>query len=137
MTLSLRPVARSIRPALLAVAASLTLLSQSALALDLLPYDATRFAQLQQQGKPVALDFHADWCSTCKAQDKVLNQLKTEPGLDITVLRVDYDKEKDLRKTHKIRYQSTIVVFRGDKETGRILGDTDAEKIKAGLKTAL
>ena len=106
-------------------------------ALDIQPYDPARLQALQQQGKPVALDFHADWCSTCKAQDKVLNQLKAEPGLDITVLRVDYDKEKDLRKAYKIRYQSTIVVFRGDKETGRILGDTDPDKIRAGLKTAL
>lgn len=109
----------------------------SAHALDILPYEASRLQALQQQGKPVALDFHADWCSTCKAQDKVLNQLKSESGLDITVLRVDYDKEKELRKTYQIRYQSTIVVFRGERETARILGDTDPNKIRAGLKTAL
>jgi thiol:disulfide interchange protein len=106
-------------------------------ALEILPYDPARLQTLQQQGKPVALDFHADWCSTCKLQDKALNQLKSESGLDITVLRVDYDKEKELRKTHKIRYQSTIVVFKGEKETGRILGDTEIDKIRTGLKGAL
>lgn len=106
-------------------------------ALEVTPYDSQKFIAAQSAGKPVALHFHADWCSTCKVQERVLNDLKKEPNLDIQVLMVDYDNEKQLRKDYKIKYQSTMVIFRGKNETARVLGDTDPEKIKAGLRTAL
>ncbi len=101
------------------------------------PYSAERLKSAQDAGKPVALHFHADWCSTCKVQEKVLEKLKGEKGLDVLVLIVDYDKEKDLRKNLKVLYQSTFIVYKGKSETTRILGDTDEGKIRAGLKTAI
>ena len=64
-------------------------------------------------------------------------QLKTEPDLDITLLVADYDQEKDLRKTMKVRMQSTLVVFKGSEEKARLAGDTAADKIRAALKAGL
>lgn len=109
----------------------------SAHAVQTQAYSPELLKSAQEQGKPVALHFHADWCSTCKVQEKVLEKLKGEPGLDVLVLIVDYDKEKDLRKSLKVRYQSTFVVYKGKAETTRILGDTDESKIRSGLKTAI
>lgn len=85
----------------------------------------------------MAVHFHADWCPTCKQQEKALTQLKAEPGLDVTVLVADYDKEKDLRKAMKVRTQSTLVVFKGSEEKARLAGDTAADKIRTALKAAL
>jgi len=42
-----------------------------ALALDIQPYTAETLAAKQQAGAAVALHFHADWCPTCRAQEKV------------------------------------------------------------------
>lgn len=109
----------------------------SAHAVQIQAYSPELLKSAQEQGKPVALHFHADWCSTCKVQEKVLEKLKGEPSLDVLVLIVDYDKEKDLRQSLKVRYQSTFVVFKGKAETTRILGDTDEGKIRSGLKTAI
>lgn len=109
----------------------------SAHAIQTQPYSPELLKSAQEQGKSVALHFHADWCSTCKVQEKVLEKLKGEPGLDVLVLIVDYDKEKDLRKNLNVRYQSTFVVYKGMAETTRILGDTDEGKIRSGLKTAI
>jgi thioredoxin 1 len=106
-------------------------------ALTLAPYTPQALADAQQAGKPVAVHFHAEWCPTCKQQEKALAQLKTEAGLDITVLVADYDNVKDLRKAMKVRSQSTLVVFRGTEERARLGGDTAADKIRAALKTAL
>lgn len=106
-------------------------------ALDIKPYSADALAQAQNAGKPVALHFHADWCPTCRAQEKVLQDLKTEPGLDLTVLVANYDTEKDLKRRFKIRAQSTLVVLHGDKETYRVVGDTSPGGIRGALKSAL
>ena len=37
----------------------------------------------EKAGQPVALHFRADWCPTCRAQDKALQSLKAEKGLDL------------------------------------------------------
>lgn len=115
------------------------LLSVAALAhaLDVKPYSAEALAQAQKADMPVALHFRADWCPTCRAQDKVLESLKAEPGLALTVLSVNYDTEKDLKKQYKISTQSTLLVLHGQKEAARLVGDTSASAIRTALKSAL
>ena len=63
--------------------------------------------------------------------------MKSEPGLNLTVLEVNYDTEKDLKKQFGIRTQSTLVVLRGPKETARSVADTPEAGLRAALKTAL
>ena len=121
----------------LIASALLLLAGASAHALELKPYSAATLAEAQKADKPVALHFRADWCPTCRAQDKVLEQLKSEPGLDLTVLAVNYDTEKDLKKQYHIRTQSTLVVLHGQKEVGRSMNDTSAAGIRAALKMGL
>ena len=106
-------------------------------ALDIKPYTAAALSEAQQGGKAVALHFHADWCPTCKAQENALQVIKNEPGLDLTVLVVNYDTEKDLKRRYNVRAQSTLVVLRGQKESARLVGDTAPESIRGALKSAL
>jgi thiol:disulfide interchange protein len=107
-------------------------------ALDIQPYTANALQQAQASGKPVAVHFHADWCPTCKAQEKAFNGLRGDPQLKgITLLVANYDNERELKKAMNVRSQSVVVVFRGSKETARIGGEIKPDKIKAALVTAL
>lgn len=124
-------IAQLIVSGLLVVAATL---SQ---ALEVKPYTAAALAEAEKADQPVALHFHADWCPTCRAQDKVVQALKAEKGLDLTILTVNYDTEKDLKRRFKVNSQSSLVVLRGQKETARLVGDTTMDGIRGALKTAL
>lgn len=124
-------------PIKLIICAALMSIAALAHALDIKPYTAEALAAAQKADKPVALHFHADWCPTCKAQEKVLQALKAEPGLDLTVLVANYDTEKALKQRFNIRSQSTFVVLRGQQERGRVVGETTPAGIRAVLKTAL
>ncbi|MGD9832477.1 MAG: thioredoxin family protein [Piscinibacter sp.] len=106
-------------------------------ALEIKSYTAQALAAAEKAGQPVALHFHADWCPTCRAQDKVLQSMKTEKGLDITVLTANYDTEKDLKRRFRVNSQSTLVVLKGRKEAARLVGDTSTEGIRNALKAAL
>ncbi len=106
-------------------------------ALEIKPYSAQALAQAQKANQPVALHFHADWCPTCRAQEKVLQTLKAEPGLDLTVLVANYDTEKALKRQFKVNAQSTLIVLRGQKEAARLVGDTSDTGIRAALKSAI
>jgi thioredoxin 1 len=121
----------------LILAALLAVAPWTAQALEIAPYSDAALAASQKAGKPVALHFHADWCSTCRAQQKSLNALRSEPGLDVTVLVANFDNEKALKQQLGVRSQSTLIVFRGSEEKARLAGETSAERLRAALKTAL
>lgn len=106
-------------------------------ALEVKPYSAAALATAEAKGQPVALHFHADWCPTCRAQDKSLQALKEEKGLDLAVLTVNFDTEKELKKRFAVRSQSTMIVLKGAKEVARLSGETSADSIRGALKSAL
>ena len=109
----------------------------SAQALDIKTYSPVALAAAQNENKPVAVHFHADWCPTCRAQAKVLEDMKMERGLALTVLVANYDTEKELKRGLQINAQSTLVVFKGQRETARLVGETSAVAIRSALKSAL
>lgn len=91
-------------------------------------YEPIQFQAAQKAGKTILLDFHASWCPTCRTQAPILEKLAMQ-NPEIVFFRVDYDREKDLRKQFNVRKQSTLVVFRGMNEKSRSLGETNPEKI--------
>lgn len=113
------------------------LASASAHALQVVPYTPAALKQAQQSGSAYALHFHADWCPVCRAQSIVLDKLKADPKLNVTVFVVDYDTEKALRRPYGVHTQSTLIAFKGMKETGRLAGDTNPDNIRAVLESAL
>ena len=119
------------------VAATLFLTASTvSFALDIKPYSAQALSTEQRAGKPVTLHFHAEWCPTCRAQEKVLQQLEGDASVPGTVLVVNYDKEKELRKQLGVRTQSTLIVYQGNVEKVRLAGDTDPDKLRAALLSA-
>ena len=127
------------RPATLlrfALAGALAFGASLASALTVVPYTPAAFAAAQQAGQPVVVHFHASWCPTCKAQDKVMETLKSDPSLNVTLMQADYDTEKALEKQMKVTAQSTLIAFHGSTERARVVGETDPAKLKAILKSA-
>lgn len=102
------------------------------------PFDAASFKAAQSAGKPILVDVFAPWCPTCRAQQQVLQKLKDKPEYaDLTVFKVDFDNQKDAVKDFGARSQSTLIAFKGDKETGRSAGDTRQASIEALIGSAL
>lgn len=117
---------------------ALTFAASQAFALTIAPYSAEALKGAQAAGKPVALHFHATWCGTCRAQERAFQGMKDAPELkDVTLLVVDYDAEKPLRKTLNVRSQSTVIVYKGDKQTAMVAGETEPAALQRVLKSAL
>jgi len=102
------------------------------------PFDAVAFADAQKAGKPILIAIHATWCPTCKAQAPILGALAADPKFkDLAYFTIDFDSQKDLVKRFGARMQSTLITFKGSKEVGRSVGDTNRDSIAALLNKAL
>ena len=94
------------------------------------------------EGKTVFLDFKASWCSTCAAQEHVINALRQDnPAYNesIVFINVDWDQYRNdpLTVSLNIPRRSTLVVLKGDEELGRIVAGTSQAAIQDLMDTAL
>lgn len=105
-------------------------------ALDIAPYSAQILAQKQQAGEAVSLHFHAKWCPTCLVQERAFNTFKGDAAVPGTLLVVDYDQERELKREMGIRSQSTLIVFKGQEQKHRSGGVTDPQALKTALLSA-
>jgi len=120
------------------VTAALVLTLAPAWANRAVPFSAEAFKAAQEQGSPILVEIHADWCPTCKAQNPILEKLTADPKFeDLKIFRVDFDAMKPVVKEFGAQMQSTLIVFKGAREQGRSVGDTREASIAALLDQSL
>ena len=101
-------------------------------------FTAAALADAQKMGKPILVEVSAPWCPVCKAQKVVLGNLdKQDRFKQFIKLEVDFDTQKDALKALGATMQSTLIVYKGAKEMGRLVGDSKKESIEALLAKAL
>jgi thiol:disulfide interchange protein/DsbC/DsbD-like thiol-disulfide interchange protein len=62
-----------------------------------LPYSASKVDELQAQGKPIFVDFTADWCITCKLNERVVLEspavIEAFASNEVAALRADWTRQ--------------------------------------------
>jgi thioredoxin 1 len=81
---------------------------------------------------PVLLDFTASWCGPCKAQTAILERV-AEGSSAVLVGCVDVDECPELAARFGVRGMPTLLAFSAGKETGRRLGLTSEQGVRALL----
>jgi len=116
----------------------LSLSTHGAFAGEIKPYNQAEFEKLAVEGKPILLDFRADWCTICAAQAPVIRELMAQSKYkDLTMFTIDFDRDTALLKAYNVSYQSTLIVLAGKQEEGRSVGDTSREGIERLLNSAV
>ena len=122
------------RRTVLALGLAASFASHGAFAGERANFTQAGFEAAQKAGKPILVEVHASWCPVCKTQAPILGELRAAPKFkDLSVFTVDFDSQKDVLKSFGVTKQSTLIVFKGTKETGRSTGDTQ----KAALESLL
>jgi len=57
----------------------------------------------------VVLFFHASWCPSCRSLNSDIEGNRGTISEGVTILKVDYDKETELKKKYGVTYQHTLV----------------------------
>ena len=109
-----------------------------AIAQPIQPFSTAALKAAQAKGQSVLVDAYASWCPTCRKQEPIINALSEDPAFDkLLILRLDYDNQNAEKRALGIVQQSTLIAFDGGKETGRLVGVTDADEIKKLAQSAL
>ncbi|MBA4381921.1 MAG: thioredoxin [Sideroxydans sp.] len=101
-------------------------------------YTQEKMDALNKAGESTLVFVYADWCPTCKAQEKILNELLPMAEFKrLTTLKVNFDEQKTVLRSFGVKYQSTFILFKGGKEVVRVTAETDRERIAEWLRQAL
>lgn len=102
------------------------------------PFTQAKLDALNQSGQPVLVAIHADWCSTCRTQERVLQELLPQAEFKrIKMLRMDFDQQGDLVHSFGVQYQSTLIAFKNGREVGRMTAEMSPVRIEELLRLSL
>ena len=84
------------------------------------------------------MEIHASWCPTRRAQKPIIDGLLATPKFkDVVTFRIDFDAQVDEVRAMGAQSQSTLIGFKGTKETARSVGDTDPVSIEQLLASVV
>jgi len=92
------------------------------------------FTNIITSGKPVLVDFFAEWCGPCKMMSPILKQLKEEMGDSVTIIKVDVDKNPGTAGSYNVQGVPTLILFKDGVIKWRQSGVVNASQLKQVLK---
>jgi len=93
------------------------------------------FNKAQSDGKIVVVSSWLKYCSSCASQMKVLNKAKNEFD-NIEYFTFDI-KNKEIADLLNVQYQTTLLIFKDNKEVYRSIGETSRDLIYEAIKTSI
>ena len=87
-----------------------------------------------KSGTPVLVDFWAEWCGPCKTMAPVLHEVKKDMGNDLTIIKIDVDKNPQASAAYQVSGIPTLILFRQGKVLWRQSGAMPAAQLKQVLK---
>ena len=100
------------------------------------------FNKAQSDGKIVIISSWIKYCSSCASQMKVLNKAKNDGKLlDIKFENIEYFSfdvtNKEIANLLNVKFQTTLLIYKDNKEIYRSLGETTEDLIYEALKKVI
>ena len=105
-------------------------------------FDKELFNKAQSEGKIVVVSSWMKYCSSCANQMKVLQKAKRKGELsDIKFDNIEYFSfdvtNSEFANLFNVQFQTTLLIFKGNQEIYRSIGETTEDLIYEALKTSI
>ena len=105
-------------------------------------FDKKLFDKAQSEGKVVIVSSWIKYCSSCAGQMEILKTAKKEGGLsDIKFDNIEYFAfdvtNKEIANLLKVQFQTTLLIFKDNKEIYRSVGETTEDLIYEAIKSSI
>ena len=100
------------------------------------------FDKAKSDGKVVIVSSWIKYCTSCASQMKVLQKAKNKGELsDIKFDDIEYFSfdvtNKEIADLFNVHYQTTLLIFKGNKEVYRSIGETTEDLIYEAIKDSI
>jgi len=87
------------------------------------------------EGKIVVVSSWIKYCTSCASQMKVLNKIKQDFN-NIEYFSFDVTN-KEIAKLFNVQYQTTLLIFKNNKEVYRSIGETSKDLIYKAIQSSI
>ena len=98
-------------------------------------YSKQLFDKAISEGKVVVVSSWIKYCTSCASQMEVLKKAKKDFG-NMEYFAFDV-RNKEIAKFFNVQYQTTLLIFKDNKEVYRSIGETTKELIYDALKSSI
>jgi len=98
-------------------------------------FDKTLFDKAQSEGKIVVVSSWVKYCTSCASQMKVLDKAKNDFE-NIEYFKFDV-RNKEIANLLNVQYQTTLLIFKNNKEVYRSIGETSREAIYKAINSSI
>jgi thioredoxin len=95
------------------------------------------FNDLVASGKPMLLDFYADWCGPCQTLLPTVEKLADEFKEDVAIVKINVDEQRDIASKFQVRSIPTLFFMVGNKVKDSHKGMASEVTLRKKIKALL
>lgn len=99
--------------------------------------DSSFQSDVMNSKTPVLVDFWAEWCGPCRALAPKLEEIASEMGSKIQIVKMNVDENPQTPGQFGIRGIPALLLFKDGQHVGELVGNQPKEKITEFLNSKI
>lgn len=95
------------------------------------------YEEIMAMGKPVVIDFGAEWCGPCCALAPIIEELAAEYEGSVVIGKCDVEEADDIAAQYRVRNIPTVVFIKDGAAVDKTVGSVSKDTLKAKIDALL